>query len=153
MITLTKSKQQLMRGMGMTIIVVAALAFFILSDYRETGTLEGFGWIGLAAILAGLVAIVQQYYYFNREPKVIQLDLDSRHVINADTGKVLADFDKVTFFALSANKTNALIECFKGDKMVMRLKRHYQLNLRIADILAKHSNVEGVELKHIGLTR
>lgn len=74
-------------------------------------------------------------------------------MVSGDTGKELAEFDQITFFALSTNRTNALIECALHDKMVMRLKRHYQLNLKISDILAKYDHVEGVELKHIGLTK
>lgn len=152
-ITLTKSKESLLKSMLMTGVIVAVLLFFVFSDYLETGQLAGFGWVGLAAALAGLFAMGQQYFYFRREPKVIQLDLDARKVMSDDTGKALAEFDQLTFFALSTNKSNALIECALNDKMVMRLKRHYQLNLKIADILAKYSHVEGVELKHIGLTK
>lgn len=153
MVTLTKSKQQVMRAMSMSIIIVAAFAFFIFSDYQQTGTLAGFGWIGVAAIIAGLVAIGQQFFYFSREPERLELNIENKQVTNAANGKVLATFDQVTFFALSTNKTNALIECYQDGKMVLRLKRHYELNLKISDILAKYSHVEGVELKHIGLTR
>lgn len=152
-ITLTKSKESLFKGMLTTGVIVVVLLFFVISDYLETGQLAGFGWLGLAASLAGLFAMGQQYFYFSREPGVIQLDLDQRKVISGDTGKALAEFDQITFFALSTNKSNALIECTFHDKMVMRLKRHYQLNLKISDILAKYSHVEGVELKHIGLTK
>ncbi|MCC5880072.1 MAG: hypothetical protein JJU03_09300 [Idiomarina sp.] len=152
-ITLTKSKESVLKSMLTTAIIVAALLFFVISDYLETGQLAGFGWLGLAASIAGLFAIVQKYFYFSREPKVIQLDLDNRKVISGDTGKALAEFDQVTFFALSTNKTNALIECALNDKMVMRLKRHYELDLKISEILAKYGHVEGVELKHIGLTK
>lgn len=152
-ITLTKSKESLLKGMMTTAIIVVVLLFFVVSDYLETEQLAGFGWLGLAAAIAGLFAMAQQYFYFSREPKVIQLDLDARKVVSGDTGKALTEFDQVTFYALSTNKTNALIECALNDKMVMRLKRHYELNLKIADILAKYSHIEGVELKHIGLTK
>lgn len=152
-ITLTKSKDSLLKGMTTTAVIVVVLLFFVISDYLETGQLAGFGWLGLAASVAGLFAMAQQYFYFSREPQIIRLDLEQRKVVSGDTGKALAEFDQITFFALSTNKNNALIECALNDKMVMRLKRHYLLELKISDILAKYSHVEGVELKHIGLTK
>lgn len=152
-ITLTKSRESLLRGMSMTLIVIVLLAFFVLSDYRATGELVGFGWLGLAAIVAGVVAIAQQYFYFSREPKSIHLDLANGVVINGDNNNQLAEFNQVTFFALGTAKTNALIECSMDGKMMMRLRRHYQLPMRISDILAKYSDVDGVALKFVGLTK
>lgn len=152
-IELEKTRESLVKSMAMTIIVLAILSFFMLSDYQQTGELAGFGWLGIAALVAGVIAVAQQVYYFSREPQRLHLDLEQGQVINADNQQTLAAFDELTFFALSPNKMHALIECSKQGKMVMRLKRHYQLNLKVSDILTKYSKQDLVKLKFIGLTK
>lgn len=152
-VTLTKSAQSMLRSTVMTAVIVVVLFYFLLSDYQATGEITGFGWIGIAAVIAGFVAIGQQIFYFQREPASLQLDLLRGQVVSGDTGKTLASFDTVTFFALSTNKNNALIECTDKGEMVMRLKRHYELPLKISDILAKYSDLEAVELKFVGLAK
>lgn len=153
MVILSKSRQSLSRRMLATLAIVAVLLFFVFSNYQQVGELQTFGWLGLAAAAAGFLSVGQQYFYFYREPDQIHLDVENGRVLNADTGKELAQFDQVTFFALSTNKTNALIECSLKNEMVMRLKRHYELNMKVSEILTKYSHIEGVELKHIGLTQ
>lgn len=152
-ITLTKGRRSVLRSLVTTLIIIAMLGFFILSDYRATGVVTGFGWLGIAAILAGLVAMGQQYFHFNRAPDVLELDLTERAVIDPKTKQTLSEFDTITFFALGTAKTNALIECSLAGQMVMRLRRHYELPASIATILAKYESVDGVELKFIGLTK
>lgn len=152
-ITLTKRRGSVSRSVATTLIIIALLAFFISSDYRATGTLTGFGWLGILAMIAGIVAIAQQYFSFSRAPSVLELDLAQRAVIDTNTQHKLADFDTLTFFALGTAKTNALIECHLGGQMVMRLRRYYELPSSIATLLAKYAHVEGVELKFIGLTK
>ena len=152
-ITLSKSRQAVMRSILMTAIILLVLLFFVLSDIRATGELTRFGWLGVAATLAGLVAITQQVFHYRKEPSSLWLDVDEGQLINGDNRGLIAKFDRVTFFALSTNKSNALIECSYNDKMVMRIKRHYELPMKISDILANYQALENVELKFIGLTR
>lgn len=152
-ITLSKSRQSLLRSVVITGSVILIMLFFVVSDVRATGEITGFGWLGVAATLAGLIAIAQQVFHFRKEPCRLLLDLQQAQLVNGDNDEVMASFDRVTFFALSTNKSSALIECSNNDKMVMRIKRHYELPMKISDVLAKYSELETVELKFIGLTQ
>ena len=152
-IVLTKSRQAVLRSILITAIIILVLLFFVVSDLRATGEITRFGWLVVAATVAGLLAIAQQVFHYRKEPGSLQLHLHEGQLINGDDDKVMAKFDKVTFFALSTNKNSALIECHRADKLVMRIKRHYELPMKIADILAANSELDTVEVKFIGLTQ
>lgn len=152
-ITLSKSRHSLLRSIVITGFIILIMLFFVMSDVRATGDMTRFGWLGVAATLAGLIAIAQQVFHFRKEPSSLLLDFSQGRVVSGDNNEVIASFDRVTFFALSTNKSSALIECSHNDKMVMRIKRHYDLPMKISDILAKYSEIETVELNFIGLTQ
>ena len=153
MITLTKTSALLMRSMMMTAAIMCLLAFFVLSDYRQSGQLQGFSLLGVIAMAAGVLALLQQYIHFQREPAVVQLDLENKTIVDAANQATLGEFDEITFFALSTNKNTALIECKHNGKLTARLRRHYLLDDLISQILAKYGDTPGVKLKHIGLTK